>query len=173
MTRDDLERLAPVHIASPCPARWSDMQGDEKRRFCGDCRLHVHKLSELRTADVRALLDAAKRERVCVRLYERLDGTILTKDCPSAWSVGLAEATRRVGPVVGAGTAIGVLVVMAAAVLLALATLFGDNVRALFGGSTMGALAGDENVTRRARPLVQMPPIEVRAARPGPVRTSR
>ncbi len=148
MTHEDLELLAHVRIAAPCPMKWSDMQGDEKKRLCGQCNLHVHKLSELTTAEVVALFRQPSG-RVCAQLFRRLDGTVMTKDCPSAWAVGLSEAVKRVGPVTGILT--GALV-MLVAMVLGLATLFGDNVRALFGESG-GALAGDEHVTR-ATPAV-------------------
>lgn len=144
MTHEDLELLAHVRIASPCAMKWSDMQGDEKKRLCGQCNLHVHKVSALTTAEAVALFRQPSG-RVCAQLFRRLDGTVMTKDCPSAWAVGLSEAVKRVGPATGILT--GALVVLVA-VVLGLATLFGDNVRALFGQS--GGLAGEEIVTPRS-----------------------
>ena len=137
MTREDLELLAHVRIASPCPMKWSDMQGDEKKRLCAQCNLHVHKVSELTTAETVALFRQPSG-RVCAQLFHRLDGTVMTKDCPSAWAVGVSEAIRRFGPATGIVS--GGLVLLVAAVL-ALATLFGDNLRMLFGSSG-GAIAG-------------------------------
>ena len=157
MTREQLEQLATLRIASPCPMRWSDLEGDHKTRYCGQCRLHVHKLSELRTDEAVALVESSRQGRVCVQLFYRLDGTVMTKDCRSAWELGVAEAVRRVGPAVNVGSAAGVLVVLVVAAGLALASLFGDNVRALLGSGTTGALAGDEHVTRRRTDVVQMP----------------
>ncbi|MDX2010759.1 MAG: hypothetical protein SFW67_11230 [Myxococcaceae bacterium] len=163
MTRDQLEQLATLRIASPCPMRWSDLKGDHKTRYCGQCRLHVHKLSELRTDEALALVESSRQGRVCVQLFYRLDGTVMTKDCVSAWEVGVAEAVRRVGPAVNVASAAGVLLVLVVAAVLALATLFGDNVRALFG-ATAGALAGSSSVTRRPTALVHMPEAVVRPA---------
>lgn len=85
MTRLDLE------IASPCSADWSAMQGDAKRRFCSQCQLHVHDLSAMTRPEAEAILEAAGQGRVCVRFYRRLDGTVLTQDCP----VGLRQRLRR------------------------------------------------------------------------------
>ena len=42
-----LEILDRLRIASPCPMRWDDMQGDDRKRFFGECRLHVYNLSAM------------------------------------------------------------------------------------------------------------------------------
>ena len=47
--------LARVAIASPCTADWNTMAGDERRRFCTSCRLHVHDLSAMTAAEARWL----------------------------------------------------------------------------------------------------------------------
>ena len=135
MTREELELFANVRIASPCPMKWSEMQGDEKKRLCGQCNLHVHRVSELTTAEAVTLFEKAGSDRVCAQLFYRLDGSVMTKDCPSAWSVGLSEAVRRVGSPTGVITGALVLFV---AVALFVATLFADNLRTLLGYSSGG-----------------------------------
>jgi hypothetical protein len=82
--------LANLAIASPCRAEWSAMAGDDKRRFCADCKLHVHDLSAMTTAEAHALLRAAGGGRVCVRFHRRADGRVLTRDCP----IGLRQRMR-------------------------------------------------------------------------------
>jgi hypothetical protein len=82
--------LDRISIASPCSANWNDMQGDDRRRFCASCRLHVHDLSAMTRDDAEALLRAAGQGRVCVRLFRRADGRVLTRDCP----VGLRQKLR-------------------------------------------------------------------------------
>lgn len=82
-------QLDQVQVASACSARWEDMEGDEKVRFCRKCHLSVYNLSAM------DLEEAAERvcsddDRLCVRFYRRADGTVLTRDCP----VG-AESRRR------------------------------------------------------------------------------
>lgn len=57
------------------------MTGDEKARFCGSCRKNVYNLSEMTRAEAEALI-LEKEGRLCVRFYQRSDGTVLTKDCP-------------------------------------------------------------------------------------------
>lgn len=66
------------------------MQGDERRRFCAQCKLHVHNLGAMSRADANAFVQA-KEGRVCVRFFRRADGTVLTRDCP----VGLRRKLRR------------------------------------------------------------------------------
>jgi hypothetical protein len=82
--------LPQVRIASPCPASWDGMEGDDRSRFCGQCRLHVYNLSDMKTAEAEAFL-AEVTGRTCVRYYQRSDGTVMTKDCP----IGLAAVRRR------------------------------------------------------------------------------
>lgn len=82
--------LRNLKVASPCSADWDSMYGDDRVRFCGSCQLNVYNLSGMTRAEAERLI-AAKEGRLCVRYYQRKDGTILTKDCP----VGLAAVRRR------------------------------------------------------------------------------
>ncbi len=77
--------LENIKIASPCSADWNAMQGNERRRFCGDCKLNVYNLSGMTRYDAENLL-AVSEGRLCVRYYQRRDGTILTADCPVGWA---------------------------------------------------------------------------------------
>ena len=77
--------LGNVRIASPCSARWEDMYGDDRTRFCGECKLNVYNLSGMTDYDAENLFRLAEG-RLCVRYYQRPDGTILTKDCPVGWA---------------------------------------------------------------------------------------
>ncbi len=108
MTRSN--HLDEIRVASPCPADWNAMQGDERRRFCSQCKLHVYNLSAM-TRDEASALVAGKSEkdaRLCVRFYRRTDGTVLTQDCP----VGLRGKLRaaRVRAVALAGALFSLLV---------------------------------------------------------------
>jgi len=88
---NDRTTLDRLEIASPCSADWSAMQGDDKRRFCSDCKLHVHDLSAMTTDEAMDVLRAAGQGRLCVRFHRRADGRVLTQDCP----VGLRQKVRR------------------------------------------------------------------------------
>jgi hypothetical protein len=83
--------LASIRIASPCPADWEKMAGDERVRHCSECNLNVYNLSAMTERQVKQLI-AGNQGRLCLRLYRRADGTILTQDCP--WS--LRALTRKV-----------------------------------------------------------------------------
>lgn len=148
MTREELELLAHVKIASPCPMKWSDMQGDEKQRLCAQCNQHVYKVAELTTSEAVALFKNAGTQRVCAQLFHRIDGTVMTKDCPSAWSVGVYAAVSRIGLPVGVVAASLFLFTACAVAVIA---VFSDNLRALFGQSTGGALSGTTPVVYPSR----------------------
>jgi hypothetical protein len=77
--------LENLKIASPCSANWTEMYGDERMRFCGDCKLNVYNLSGMTKYDAENLLRLAEG-RLCVRYIQRADGTILTQDCPVGWA---------------------------------------------------------------------------------------
>jgi hypothetical protein len=81
--------LADLYIASPCPATWEEMQGNDRVRFCQQCRLNVYNLSGMSRAEAEALV-RQRQGRLCVRFHRRSDGTILTQDCPA----GLRAARR-------------------------------------------------------------------------------
>ncbi len=94
-----LPLLADVTIASPCEQRWVDMEGDEKVRHCAQCNEKVYNLSQMTAAEAEATLDRpAGESRLCLRLYRRKDGTVLTQDCP-------AESRRRLKVRIGYGVA--------------------------------------------------------------------
>lgn len=82
--------LSKVRVASPCPADWDSMIGDERVRFCGQCELNVYNLSALTKAQAENLI-VRTEGRLCVRFYRRRDGSVLTRDCP----VGLARLKQR------------------------------------------------------------------------------
>ena len=76
-----LPLLEDVRIASPCSASWEDMTGDARVRFCGKCAKNVYNLSEMTRDEAESLLAKSEGE-MCVRLYKRRDGTVITTDCP-------------------------------------------------------------------------------------------
>ncbi len=73
--------LDNVTVARPCSAQWADMEGDERKRFCGACKLNVYNLSNMTRAEAEELI-AKSEGRLCIRYFQRLDGTIMTQDCP-------------------------------------------------------------------------------------------
>src|SRR5262245_10585878 len=55
-----VRRAAPfldtLKVASPCPASWDEMVGDERTRFCGKCQKNVHNVSEMTRAEAETFL---------------------------------------------------------------------------------------------------------------------
>jgi len=98
--RRALPVLDDVRIASPCGARWDDMVGDERVRFCGSCEKNVYNLSAMTRAAAEALL-REKEGSLCARVYRRADGTVITADC--AVGVRKKRVRRAVGAAVGGG----------------------------------------------------------------------
>lgn len=84
--------LDEVSIAAPCPVSWAEMDGDERKRFCSLCSLQVYNISQMKRKEAEDLL-SENTDGVCLRLFRRSDGTLITKDCP----VGrrLADAVKR------------------------------------------------------------------------------
>ena len=94
--------LKNVHVASPCTANWTQMSGDNRVRRCPECKLNVYNLSAMSRREAEELI-SSREGRLCVRFYQRADGTVLTHDCP----VGLRQLVRKVSRI--AGTALSAL----------------------------------------------------------------
>jgi hypothetical protein len=124
--------LESLRIASPCSADWQDMGGDDRVRFCGRCEKNVYNLSMMTRVEAETLV-AEKEGKLCVRFYQRSDGTVLTNDCP----VGVRRVRLRQrmwASIAGAATS--------AALLLG-----------LFGGRARADLSvGDGKATTQAQP---------------------
>jgi hypothetical protein len=90
--------LNNIKIASPCPADWESMYGNERMRFCGQCKLNVYNVSGMSRAEAESLIERAEGS-ICVRYFRRADGTVLTQDCPVGW----AKVKKRISTI-AAGT---------------------------------------------------------------------
>ncbi len=93
--------LDQIKIASPCSADWEQMKGNDRVRFCAECKKNVFNLSAMTRRDAEALLKQTDGN-LCTQLYRRADGTMLTADCPVGLRVKIARVRRRVGWVVSA-----------------------------------------------------------------------
>jgi len=82
--------LDQIDVAAPCSMNWEAMQGDARVRFCDSCQKRVYNLSGMARGEAVALIREHEGP-ICVRLYRREDGTILTNDCP----LGLKAMRRR------------------------------------------------------------------------------
>ena len=72
------------------------MAGDERKRFCQQCELHVYNLASMTEQEAVQLIEETQG-RLCGRIYRRKDGTVLTQDCP----VGLRAVRRKLAGLVG------------------------------------------------------------------------
>lgn len=70
-----------VKITTPCSVGWDSMEGDEKMRFCQQCKMNVHNLSIMSDKEAAKII-ANKTSRTCVFFWQRPDGTIITDNCP-------------------------------------------------------------------------------------------
>ncbi|HSE21710.1 MAG TPA: hypothetical protein VLB68_08615, partial [Pyrinomonadaceae bacterium] len=82
--------LNNVRVASPCPADWDQMLGNDRSRFCGQCNLNVYNLSAMSRSEAEDFI-AKSEGRVCIRYYRRKDGSIITENCP----VGLRALRKK------------------------------------------------------------------------------
>jgi hypothetical protein len=169
MSNRELSRRLPllenVRIASPCNVSWDEMQGDERVRFCGSCEKHVYNLSEMAGDEAERLLAQHTEGSVCVRLYRRADGTVLTNDCP----VGVRKKRTRRTLVAAAGA--GAMAVAATAAFASswrMPARGGEGVTATMGspvaGDTvsMGApMTGATAVPSLPPPVVSPPGVAV------------
>ena len=85
--------LDDIRVASPCSSDWNQMYGDDRRRFCAECKLNVYNLSGMTRDEAEALVMNSEG-RLCVRFFRRKDGTILTEDCPVGWKAVKKRASR-------------------------------------------------------------------------------
>ena len=93
--RDIVDR---IEIPVPCHVPWADMTGDDRVRFCGDCRQNVYNVAMFTRAEATRLLNDSSG-RVCLRIFRRPDGTVITDDCRAR-----LRAARKRGLLIFAGT---------------------------------------------------------------------
>ena len=105
MSRIDLDR---VGIASPCPMRWEELDGDERKRFCGHCSLHVHNLSAMRRDEAESFLEEQSQGggRLCVTYQKRTDGSVVSAAAPPATQELIAARAGRFGRALGAAASL-------------------------------------------------------------------
>ena len=108
--RTALPLLENVRVASPCNMRWDDMVGEGRVRYCGKCEKNVYNVAHMTREEAEALIRNHDGE-LCMRIYRRADGTVITSDCP----VGAQRKRRRdfvMAIAVGSSLAAGALYAM-------------------------------------------------------------
>jgi hypothetical protein len=154
--RRTLPLLDNLQIATPCNSDWDEMIGDARVRFCTQCEKNVYNLSAMPREEAQAFL-VQREGTVCVRLYKRQDGTVLTNDCP----VGVRTRHRRRAAVAGLG---GGLMAAAAAVGLRSTVVMGE-----YPHPTMGAVAVMGDVSAHPESTARPEPTPSETATPEPI----
>jgi hypothetical protein len=86
--------LDQIAVAAPCPVSWDAMHGDHQVRFCARCERNVYNLSEMSAVEAVQLIEA-RQGQLCVQLFRRRDGTLVTADCPVGWRWRVFKFLRR------------------------------------------------------------------------------
>lgn len=83
MMKLDLQKeVNEIVIASPCAAKWGEMEGSQTVRFCGQCNKNVHNLSAMNPEQLAYTLELRKRQPTCVFMSKRKDGSVKIDNCP-------------------------------------------------------------------------------------------
>jgi hypothetical protein len=82
MTSNDLndDNLFALKLNYECRSQWKNMTGDERVRFCAACQKNVYNISNMTRQEAVSLIQEREGD-LCVRFYERRDGTVVTRDC--------------------------------------------------------------------------------------------
>src|SRR5262249_41829493 len=86
--------LDQIAVADPCPVSWDERRGNERVRFCERSQKTVYTLSEMTAAAAAALVEASQ-DRLCIQLFRRRDGTLVTSDSTTGWRWNLFKRLRR------------------------------------------------------------------------------
>jgi hypothetical protein len=97
-------KLFALTLQFNCPAKWSKMKGDDKIRFCNTCQKNVYNVSRMSKQDAIDLI-TEKEGNLCVRFYQRRDGTVVTQDCLSILGTARLRAKYPILAVANAGLA--------------------------------------------------------------------
>jgi hypothetical protein len=78
-----VKRTVELKISSPCPKTWEDLVGNDRVRYCGQCKLNVYNLAEMSSEEIEGLIRRTEG-RLCGRLYLRGDRTASLMNCPTS-----------------------------------------------------------------------------------------
>ena len=99
--RDD-ERPDDLEIRTPCPKTWASLAGDERKRFCSECNLHVHNSAALTRTEAQDMVERAT-ERVCMRIVRDAEGAPVYADSPRPSRGPIRALPRAAGWILAAG----------------------------------------------------------------------
>jgi len=76
------DSLFAISLQYQCPYKWQKMKGGSQTRHCGACKQNVYNISTMTRKEAVDLIKE-KEGNLCVRFYQRRDGTVITRDCAS------------------------------------------------------------------------------------------
>ncbi len=77
MRREDLS------IETPCQQDWSGMKpADMKKRFCDECKMHVHDLAAMTKREAKDVLASGAADGLCIRYLYDQHGDVVFADDP-------------------------------------------------------------------------------------------
>lgn len=76
-----MSRLDRIIIAAPCPLSWEAMEGDDTTRFCSACSKNVYNISDMTQKEAEKFLSSSTG-KACLRIFRRVDGKVMTDNCP-------------------------------------------------------------------------------------------
>jgi hypothetical protein len=100
--RAKLPILDNIRVATPCHVDWNSMTGGDRVRNCDSCKKDVFNLSLMSRDEAETLL-REKTGGMCVRYFQRHDGTIMLADC----TIGKRQRRNRRLIVAGAALLLG------------------------------------------------------------------
>lgn len=94
MRKKETPALKNVRVAAPCHVGFENMNGDDRIRYCQLCKMNVYNIGGMSTQEATELIQT-NEGRLCIRLYRRKDGTVITDNCP----VGLRRIRDRLATI--------------------------------------------------------------------------
>lgn len=91
---------------SPCSADWDRMLGNERVRYCPECKRDVYDFSRMSDKDVKRLV-SGREQRLCARVRQRPDGTVVTTDSSVSFGVLVRRISRVASIALAAAISVG------------------------------------------------------------------
>ncbi len=101
----DDDQLFAIRLQYECPYKWKDMKGDERVRACSACHKNVYNISMLSRTDAVSLINENEGD-ICVRFFQRRDGTVITRDCVSMFGTAKLKGKYNPFALINAGLAV-------------------------------------------------------------------
>lgn len=105
MAKQPKNLVDSIEIPSPCGEDWEKMHSDESARFCQSCQHDIYNFSEMTRGEIKKLIAASKKRKICARVAHNPDGTIKTAN-QKLHRIASKRASQIAAGVVGASLAI-------------------------------------------------------------------